>query len=203
VPTRRAFLRTLTAAGVVGTAGCSAGDGPLLADGFEDGLDPWTREVSPAPDAGGEFASELTRTDERAHEGSWSIRVDTAGRGGTTWLVRPLSVPADANRLSVAVVAWSESPSFAVRRDLVVALRPSPPETAADFPDPGANSGTVPDAPFGGLREPLDRESGWREYATSWGPDALPDRLSLAVGVSAVRAVESTHYLDEVLVTTR
>ena len=93
-------------------------------------------------------------------EGSWSIRVDTAGRGGTTWLVRPLSVPADANRLSVAVVAWSESTSFAVRRDLVVALRPSPPETAADFPDPGANSGTVPDAPFGGLREPLDRESG-------------------------------------------
>lgn len=203
MPSRRAFLCTAAVAGVVGTAGCSTGDGPLLADGFEDGLDPWTAQASIGPDASDEFAWAIERTDERAHEGSWSVRVDTEGAhdDGTAWLVRPLDVPADATRLSVAVVAWSPSESFNVLRHLVVALRPDPPETEADFPDPGANSGAVDGAPYGGLREPLHLDAGWREYATVWAPDSLPDRVSLAVGVSVVWEADATHYLDEVLVT--
>ena len=97
-------------------------------------------------------------------------------------------------------MAWSESTSFAVRRDLVVALRPSPPETAADFPDPGANSGTVPDAPFGGLREPLHLAEGWQEYSFTWEPDSVPETLYCSVGVSVVWESDATHYFDDLRV---
>jgi hypothetical protein len=144
------------------------------------------------------------RTAERAHEGSWSVRVDTEGRhdDGTAWLTRPLDVPADTGRLRVAVVAWSPSESFDTLRHLVVALRPDPPETEADFPDPGLNSADVADAPFGGLREPLHVEAGWREYAATWAPETLPSRVHVAVGVSVVCEADAVHYLDEVLVTT-
>lgn len=204
MPSRRAFLRTLPVAGAAGLAGCSAGDGPLLADGFEDGLDPWTANASVGADAGGPFEWSIDRTDERAREGSWSVRIDTEGDhdDGTAWIVRPIDVPADASQLSVAVMAWSPSESFNVLRHLVVALRPTPPETEADFPDPGANSSGIAGAPYGGLREPLHLEAGWREYAASWAPDSLPDRVFLAVGVSVVWEADATHYLDEVLVTT-
>ena len=203
MPSRRAFLRTLPVAGAAGLAGCSTGDGPLLADGFENGLDPWTTAASIGSDAFDEFEWTIERTDDRAHEGSWSVRVDTEGDhdGGTAWIVRPLDVPADASRLSAAVVAWSPDESFTVLRHLVVALRPDPPESEADFPDPGANSGAIDGAPYGGLREPLGLDAGWREYATAWAPDALPDRVYLAVGVSVVWEADATHYLDEVLVT--
>jgi hypothetical protein len=205
LPSRRAFLRTAAVAGAVGTAGCSTGDGPLLADGFENGLDPWTAAASIGTDAFDVFEWTIERTDERAHEGSWSVRVDTEGRhdDGTAWVVRPLDVPPDVSQLSVAVMVWSSSESFNVLRHLVVALRPDPPETEADFPDPGANSGQIDDAPYGGLREPLHLEAGWREYATSWAPDSLPERVYLAVGVSVVWEADATHYLDEVLVTAR
>jgi hypothetical protein len=204
VPTRRAFLRTLPVAGVVGTAGCSTGDGPLLADGFEDGFDPWTRQASIGADAFDEFEWAIERTDERANEGSWSVRVDTEGDhdDGTAWLVRPVDVPSDASRLDVAVMAWSPDESFNVLRHLVVAIRPTPPETEADFPDPGANSSGIAGAPYGGLREPLHLDPGWREYAASWTPETVPERVHLAVGVSVVWEADATHYLDEVLVTT-
>ncbi|MFB6169014.1 MAG: twin-arginine translocation signal domain-containing protein [Haloferacaceae archaeon] len=207
MPTRRTFLQTVALGAAVGTAGCSTGDGPLLADGFEDGIDPWTTAASVGADAGDGFRWAVARTDERAHEGSWSVRVETGARGrtddGTAWLVRPLDVPADATRLSVAVMAWSPDESFDVLRHLVVALRPDPPESEAGFPDPGVNSDQIDGAPYGGLREPLGLDPGWREYATSWAPDSLPDRAYLAVGVSVVRAADATHYLDEVLVTAR
>jgi hypothetical protein len=90
VPTRRTVLRLLPVA-VAGTAGCSAGDGPLLADGFERWLGPWRRGADG-------FRWSVERTDDRAHEGSWSVHVDTGAGGSAPFgdLREPLGVEAVA-----------------------------------------------------------------------------------------------------------
>ncbi|MFB6157789.1 MAG: hypothetical protein ABEJ34_08110 [Haloferacaceae archaeon] len=130
VTRRGALRRGLLACGGVATAGCTGGGGDgegggggrLLAAGFETGLDPWETRGHVGADAGGEFEWEIARSDERAHEGRWSLRMFTGGRfddlaerssadnrnasgsgGGTAWAVRPLDVPADASGLRVAL----------------------------------------------------------------------------------------------------
>jgi hypothetical protein len=41
----------------------------------------------------------------------------------------------------------------------------------------------------------------WPEYATTWAPETLPDRVHVAVVVSAVRAADATRYLELLLAT--
>ncbi|MFB6305301.1 MAG: hypothetical protein ABEH47_09050 [Haloferacaceae archaeon] len=205
VTRRDALRRGLLACGGVAVAGCAGGgDGPLLSEGFETGLDPWETRGHVGPDAGGEFQWTVERSDAEAHEGAWSLRVFTEGRfdDGTAWAVRPIDVPAGASGLRVSLMAWSPSESFNLLRHLVAAARPEPPETEADFPDPGANSTGIEGAPYGGLREPLHQAAGWREYGFEWTPERMPERVHLAVGVSVVWEADATHFVDEVVART-
>jgi hypothetical protein len=214
VPTRRTFLRTSAGAAAVGVAGCRTapgegngdgngggnGDDPLLAEGFESGLDGWTTHshIGPEEPQSG-FEWEIDRSETEAAAGDWSLEVFTEGDhdDGTAWVTTELSVPDGASSFSASLSAWSESESFNVLRNLVAYLGPEEPTEEGDFPDPGMNSSAVPDAPAGGLREPLHLTEGWREYTFEWEPESVPDTLYFAAGVTVIWEADATHYLDE------
>jgi hypothetical protein len=195
-------------AGALGSAlaGCvapSAGDGTLLAESFEGGLDGWETAAAAGPEVPpGGFNWAIRRSRDRAAAGEWSLEVFTEGDhdDGTAWAVTELPPPTGDGGFEASVSAWSPSESFNTLRHLVAYLGPERPTAEADFPDPGANSTAVPGAPFGGLREPLHLAAGWREYRFEWDPPEAPDALYLAVGVSVVWESDATHYLDSVAV---
>lgn len=204
---RRQFLSTagLAATAAVPLAGCTAGHGTrvVFSESFESPLEGWERRAAIGPEVDlEEFRREVERTDERAHDGEFSLRVFAGGDhdDGTAWVARPVELP-DADRFTVGVWAWSESESFNVLRNLVAALAPEPPEAEEDFPEPGRNSTGIPGAPYGGLREPLHRAEGWERYVFEWEPEAVPDVAHLAVGVSVVWESDATHFLDSIRLT--
>ena len=99
--TRRTVPRLLPVA-VAGTAGCSAGDGPLLADGFERGLDPWRRgPTQPAASGGPSSAPTTAPTRGRGASTSTPGRGADAPLGG---LGGPLGVEAVHKTLASADV---------------------------------------------------------------------------------------------------
>lgn len=204
---RRTFLEataaTLPPAGLAGCTGGSGGDGAVLVEGFESPLADWEARAAIGAEVNLEdFQRAVERSDERAREGEWSLRVYTEGDHdhGTAWLTRPVELP-DADRFAVELWAWSESESFNVLRQLVAALGPEQPTVEEDFPDPGRNSSNVPGAEYGGLREPLHRAEGWERYRFEWNPASVPDVAHLAVGVSVVWESDITHFIDEVRLT--
>ena len=203
--TRRDLLRTGVGLTAVGLGGCL--DAPrrsaLLSDGFERGLKGWTTHAHIGPEEPlSAFDRRIERSREHAATGEWSLELFTEGDhdDGTAWATTELD-PGDASSFDVSVRAWSPSESFNTLRNLVVYLGPEEPTTEADFPDPGANSTAVPDAPFGGLREPLHLAEGWREYTFGWDPETPSESLFFAVGVSVVWEADATHYVDDVVVT--
>lgn len=202
---RRTFLET-TAATVpaAALAGCTGGSGddqgPILAEGFESPLEEWEAHAAIGPEVDlADFDREVERSDERAREGDWCLRLFTGGDhdDGTAWLTRPVELP-DAERFTVELWAWSESESFNVLRHLVAALGPERPAVEEDFPDPGRNSSNVAGAEYGGLREPLHRARGWERYRFEWNPGRVPDVAHLSVGVSVVWESDATHFVDEI-----
>ena len=108
--------------------------------------------------------------------------------------------PEDAARVRVSLSLWSESESFNLLRHAVARLGPEPPETEQDFPDPGQNTSTLPDGPYGGLREPLHLTEGWREYSFEWNVPADVAQLFVSAGVSVVWETDATHFVDDVRV---
>lgn len=204
-PNRRDVLRSGTALTLGGLAGCldAPTTQPRLREGFESGLDQWTTHAHIGPEEPlSAFESNIERSQARAASGDWSLELFTEGDhdDGTAWVTTELD-PGDASSFSVSLQAWSESESFNTLRNLVAYLGPAEPTAEDDFPDPGANSTAVPDAPFGGLREPLHLAEGWREYTFEWKPSSTPDTLFLAVGVSVVWETDATHYVDDIVVT--
>lgn len=174
----------------------------VLTEGFEDGVDPWERDAAIGPEQTlDDFERSIERSDERASEGDWSLRVFTEGNhdDGTAWVVRRVELP-PADRYEVTVDAWSESESFNTLRYLVASLAPERPEAEADFPDPGENTTGVEDAPAGGLREVLHRAEGWEEYVFEWEPAEPPEEAYLAVGVTVVWEADATHFVDAIRV---
>jgi hypothetical protein len=199
--TRRRFLQSGVAAAAVGLAGCrtATGGGPLLAEGFESGMDEWRTHSHVGPEEEqSAFEWEIARSQTQAVAGDWSLELFTEGDhdDGTAWATTDLEPPDDAASFSAGVSAWSESESFNILRNLVAYLGPEEPAVETDFPDPGANSSAVPDAPYGGLREPLHLTEGWHEYTFDWDPDSVPDTLYFAVGVAVVWESDATHYVD-------
>jgi hypothetical protein len=193
----------LTGAAVAGCA-TAPGDDPLFADGFEESDERWTRHSHIGPEeSDSEFEWDISVTGDRAAAGESSLEVFTEGDhdDGTAWVTAEIPTPEDPSTFSVSFQAWSESESFNVLRNVVAYLGPEEPSEEGDFPDPGANSSAVPDAPYGGLREPLHLAEGWRAYTFDWEPDDVPDALFLSLGVSVVWEADATHYFDEVEVT--
>lgn len=202
--TRRDVLRSgagITAAGLAGCLGAPQ-RGSLLSESFETETDGWSTHAHIGPEEPlSAFEWTIERSREQAAVGDWSLKLVTEGDhdDGTAWATTELS-PGDATSFTVSVRAWSESESFNILRNLVVFLGPEPPSSEEDFPDPGANSTAIPDAPFGGLREPLHLAEGWREYSFEWDPETTPESLFLAVGVAVVWESDATHYVDDIVV---
>jgi len=205
---RRAVLVGLAAAGSGGVAGCLGDTGPgepvNVSESWESGLDEWTAHGSVGSDARGEFDWSIDVTDERAADGSRSLRVFTEGRhdDGTAWVTRSVPVEREtAYDATASVRAWSAGESFNTVRHLVMRLGPDPPASEGDFPPPGENSTDAGTVPVGGLREPMDREGGWEQFRFEWStPTLATDALSLSVGVSVVWETDRTDYLDDVRV---
>lgn len=194
-----------------GLAGCVRDLGPgtteTITDGFEGGIQAWTpgSDVPEDPNRPGRpVAWNITASDERAHVGDWSVEYELDGSqdDGTIWLTRPIQVERDqAYEANVSAWAWSPSESFNTRAYLVMSLANQTPAVEEDFPEPGANTNTTPDAERGGLREVLDRREGWTEYRFGWNVPADANRtLHLAVGISAVWETEMVFYVDDVTV---
>jgi hypothetical protein len=212
--TRRGALRAGAAVGVgTALAGCStpASDGPggdetLLTEGFEDGFDDWETAAHIGAEASlSAFEWTIERSRDQADAGEWSLEVFTEGDhdDGTAWAVTERSAPAAAGGFDVSFSAWSQSESFNTLRNVVAYLGPAAPTEEGDFPDPGQNSSNVDGAPSGGLREPLHLTEGWREYSFSWEPEAVPETLSFAVGVTVVWEADATHYIDSITIEER
>lgn len=206
---RRRLLQTL-AAGSAGSvvAGCLGRPRPqrvTVTDGFEEGLAGWSTAAHIGPDAADPFDWRIEVTDERSAEGEQCLAVFTEGDhdDGTAWVVRPIPVERGvAYDVQGSVRAFAASESFNTVRQLVVALGPDAPAEEGDFPAPDTTS--TPDSPIGGLREPLDRQAGWSEYAFEWATPGLDvDELFLAVGVTVVWETDRTDYLDDVRVSLR
>ena len=202
---RRDVLRSgavVTFGGLAGCIGAPTRDS-VLSEGFESGLNGWEPHAHIGPEEPlSAFEWEIERSRRQAATGDWSLELVTEGDhdDGTAWVSTELD-PGEATSFSVSLQAWSESESFNTLRNLVAYLGPTEPTAEGDFPDPGANSTAVPDAPYGGLREPLHLAEGWREYSFEWEPESTPESLFLALGVSVVWEADATHYLDDVVVT--
>jgi hypothetical protein len=192
-------------------AGCATDPAPgtteTVRDGFEDGIQAWTRgaDVPGDPNRGGKpVAWNITPSDERAVEGDWSVRFDLDGSqdDGTIWLTQPLRVEEDqAYRATVSAWAWSPSESANVRAHLAMMLGPDPPQVEEDFPAPGNDTTVEDEVDRGGLREALDRQAGWREYRFGWTVPADANRtLHMAVGISAVWETELGFWVDDLTV---
>jgi hypothetical protein len=121
---------------------------------------------------------------------------------GTTWAVHPVAVESDqAYDVTVSAQFWSPSESFNHIRSAVMRLGPEPPTDEQDFPGPGENTTDSGETAYGGLREPLWRTEGWREYSFEWTtPELSGDTLYVAAGTTVVWEAEATHYVDEVTV---
>jgi hypothetical protein len=201
---RRAVLSAGIALTGIGLAGCRTapdGDGPVLAESFESGMDGWTTAAHIGPEEPlSAFEWEIERSQAEAADGDWSLDVFTEGDhdDGTAWATTEVEIPDDADALGLSVDAWSPSESFNTLRHLVAYVGPDEPTEEGDFPDPGMNSTDVDDAPVGGLREPLHLAEGWREYAAEWRPETMPEEVVVAVGVSVVWEADATHYIDDV-----
>jgi hypothetical protein len=193
------------ALGTTALAGCTFGyTGALgLHESFEGAFD-WETAAHIGPEEPlSAFEWEVAPTAERAHTGERSLRVFTEGDhdDGTAWATHPVEVePGTRYRARVTAEFWSESESFNTLRNAVMRLGARRPETEGDFPDPGVNTTAIPDAPYGGLREPLHLAAGWREYAFEWNVPVDARELFVAVGVSVVWESDVTHYVDEVRV---
>lgn len=202
-PTRRALLRSGLVCGAVGFAGCGAAPGaaPPLSESFEAGLEGWTTHSHIGPEEPPEaFEWTVTRSQTEAYDGDWSLEVFTEGDhdDGVAWASTSFEPPADATSFTATFQAWSRSESFNTLRNVVAYLGPEAPTEEGDFPDPGVNTTAMPDAPYGGLREPLHLAEGWREYGFEWEPASVPDELVFAVGVAVVWEADATHYVDSI-----
>lgn len=212
---RRDVLRICGGLGVAGLAGClgapprgeSDGADELgFSEGFEDGIGEWEAGASIGPEADIEaFEWEVGVTDAEAAAGDRSVRIWNEGRydDGTTWVVHPVAVePGRSYHATVSAQFWSPSESFNHIRSAVLRLGPDPPTDEQDFPGPGENTTDSGETARGGLREPLWRTEGWREYSFEWTtPELSTERLFLAAGTTVVWEAEATHYLDELTVT--
>jgi hypothetical protein len=205
---RRAVLAGLAAAGTSGVAGCLGDSGarePIsVSESWESGLGAWSTHGSVGADARGEFDWAIDVTDERAADGSRSLRVFTEGRhdDGTAWVTRSVPVEREtAYDATASVRAWSAGESFNTVRHLVMRLGPDQPTSEGDFPSPGENSTGAGTVAVGGLREPMDREGGWEQFGFEFStPTLATDALALSVGVSVVWETDRTDYLDDVRV---
>ena len=203
---RREFLGGSAQIGVLGIAGClGSGTDQSFSDGFEQGIDEWETGAAIGPEVDlPDFEWEVGVSDEQAAEGSRSLRIWNEGTydDGVTWAVHPVSVTPDrAYEIEMSAQLWSESESFNTLRDVVMRLGPDPPSAEEDFPQPGVNTSTLGETPYGGLREPLWLEAGWREYAFEWTtPTISTDTLHVAIGTAVIWEGDATHYVDEVSV---
>ncbi|WP_324760832.1 hypothetical protein [Haloarcula montana] len=203
---RRTVLRSGVTAAVLGLAGCGGrSGGSAFEEGFEDGLGRWDSGAAIGPEVAiDEFEWSVAVTDERAASGQQSLELFTEGDydDGTAWVVHPVSVPSSGRyRATVTASFWSESESFNTLRNAVMRLGTDRPEDESDFPDPGVNTTTLGEVPYGGLREPLHLAEGWREYRFEWTiPPLSTDTLYVAAGTSVVWEADATHYLDDLTV---
>jgi hypothetical protein len=201
---RRRYLGAL-AGGLALGSGCLGFQGGTVAfaDGFEDGLGEWSVGAAIGPEVPlEEFEREASVSGQQAAEGEQSLRLFTEGSydDGVLWVTHALPVePGQAYDATVTLQGWSDSESFNTRRDLVARLGREPPEREESFPQPGVTSGRFDDAPYGGLRQPLDLTGGWREYGFEWRTPTLEtETLYVSAGVAVIWETDLTNYLDEI-----
>jgi hypothetical protein len=190
----------------LGLAGCGGRErGAEFEEGFEDGIGDWESAAAIGPEvplSGFDWSTGVT--DDQAASGQRSLALFTEGDhdDGTAWATHSVPVPADGRyQATVTASFWSESESFNILRNAVMRLGTDPPESEADFPDPGMNTTALGEVPYGGLREPLHLAEGWHEYRFEWTtPPLSTDTLSIAAGTSVVWEADATHYLDDLTV---
>ena len=203
---RREVLKAGLGGVLIGTAGCTgSGSARGFSEGFEDGIGQWEADAAIGPEVDiEEFDWELGVSTDQAASGTRSLRIWNEGDydDGVTWAVHPVDIDPDrAYQITVTAQFWSESGSFNTLRDAVLRLGPEPPEVEEDFPQPGVNTGTLGQTPYGGLREPLWLAEGWREYSFGWTTPELATRtVYVAVGTSVIWEGDATHFVDDVSV---
>lgn len=203
---RRDLMTNGVAIGAVSFAGClGASIDQGFEEGFEDGLGEWTPNAAIGPEVEiSEFEWEFGISATEAASGERSLRIWNEGDydDGVTWGVHPVPVEAgQAYEATVSAQFWSESESFNTIRNAVMRLGPEPPESEEEFPDPGVNTTTLGETPYGGLREPLWLADGWREYAFGWTtPELSTDTLYIALGTAVVWEGDATHFIDDITV---
>ena len=204
--TRRDYLAGV-AGGLTLGGGCLGYQGGTLAfeEGFEDGLGEWEVGAAIGPEVPlEEFEREAVVSTEQAAAGDRSLRLFTEGSydDGVVWVTHAVPVePGQAYDATVTLRAWSDSESFNTRRDLLARLGRERPEREESFPQPGVTSGRFEEAPYGGLRQPLDLAEGWREYRFEWRTPVLEtDTLYVSAGVAVIWETDLTNYVDDVAV---
>ncbi|WP_255198418.1 hypothetical protein [Halorarius litoreus] len=200
---RRDALRAGLAVGTTALAGCTLGyAGEFGLDESFEGTFDWETAAHIGPEEPlSAFEWAIEPSSEEAHTGDRSLRVFTEGDhdDGTAWATHPVDV-SGASRVRVSAWFWSESESFNTLRNAVMRLGATRPDTEEAFPPPETNTTGDADAPYGGLRESLHLQEGWREYAFEWSVPADLAEAFVAVGVSVVWESDSTHYIDDVRV---
>lgn len=201
---RRDYLAGV-AGGLALGSGCLGYQGGdlVLDEGFEDGLGEWEVGAAIGPEVPlEEFEREAVVSTEQAAAGERSLRLFTEGSydDGVVWVTHGVPVePGQAYDATVSLQAWSDSESFNTRRDVLARLGRERPEREESFPQPGVTSGRFEEAPYGGLRQPLDLSDGWREYRFEWQTPVLEtDTLYVSAGVAVIWETDLTNYVDEI-----
>lgn len=159
-------------------------------DGFEDGLDDWTKGADVPDDPnnpGQKVAWAITRSTTQASEGEASAKFTLDGRqdDGTIWLRRSFAAsPLQDYTAIVDFRLWSESESFNLIARPAVYVGNAAPTMEEQFD----------------LSQAANLEPGWRRYIyedleVSTGLDG---RVHVAVGLSVFFETEITYYIDDV-----
>jgi len=151
-----------------------------LFESFEEGFGVWE------PDASTPLPWFVTRTEEKAHTGTWSINMTADGHfdDGTVWIVREICIPEGTWTLGVDFFFWSEGSQFN-NWEVFAYIGLLRPEIEADFTCIG----------HAGIQ-------GWSPYNYSTTIQVDHDTTGwVAIGINIVWETWRTHYFDSVTIT--
>jgi hypothetical protein len=167
------------------------GTPPVLEDGFEGGLDLWTKDAHVPPsveDPSVPVPWSIDLAGQPVYEGVASACFTLDGRqdDGAIWLERTVMVAADSNwTVHVSGAYWSPHESFNTFAEVALYAGATSPEVESDFDVSGI----------------LNKVDGWKTYAgvfeVTTGPDGL---VHIALGVNVVWETWITYFLDDVRV---
>ena len=177
-PSRLTALSVATLYLAVPSPGAAAG----VFESFEDGFDVWSPDADMPP----AHPYSVTRTEDRAFDGKWSLDFTADGHAddGTVWVFRELHVPAGTWMIGLEFWFWSQGSDFNNWR-VVAHIGLERPEVEADFTNVG----------YAGVE-------GWSLYGLEEEIVlAVPTTVYVAFGYSINWETIRTHWFDAVTIT--